>query len=130
MTEDQQQVSASGLVDTWQAGGKRRRWSAELKRQLVAETLAVGQSVSVVARRHDVNANQLFKWRRQFLAAGKPVTAVGLMPVTIAPLAAPSGPGLIEIDLGDGRRVRIEGSVEAGMITATFEGLARTDRRR
>jgi transposase-like protein len=31
---------------------------------MVAETLAPG--VSVVARRHDVNANQLFRWRREW----------------------------------------------------------------
>lgn len=32
---------------------------------MVAETLEPGASVSIVARRHDVNANQLFKWRRE-----------------------------------------------------------------
>jgi transposase-like protein len=29
---------------------------------MVAETLEPGASVSIVARRHDVNINQLFRW--------------------------------------------------------------------
>jgi len=45
---------------------RHRRWSEEEKRRIVAETLEPGASVSVVARRHDVNANQVFTWRRQF----------------------------------------------------------------
>jgi len=45
-------------------GRSRRRWTAEEKRRIVAETRAAGSSVSVVARRHDINANLLFKWKR------------------------------------------------------------------
>ena len=41
----------------------RRQFSADFKRQVVAETHAAGTSVSVVARRHDINANLLFRWR-------------------------------------------------------------------
>ena len=52
-------MSAYREVDTKHAGAKRRRWSLEVKRRLVAETLEPGSSVSIVARRHDVNANQL-----------------------------------------------------------------------
>jgi len=54
-------VSTSGLVDTKQP--KRRQYSEALKRQMVAETQVSGASVSIVARRHDVNSNQLFRWR-------------------------------------------------------------------
>ena len=62
-------MSTTGLVDTKQQAGptKRRQYSEALKRQMVAETQAAGASVSVVARRHDVNSNQLFRWRRQLL---------------------------------------------------------------
>ena len=42
----------------------RRRWSQEEKRQIVAQTLVPGMSVSQVARRYDVNANLVFTWRR------------------------------------------------------------------
>lgn len=44
---------------------RRCRSDAE-KVRIVEETLVAGASVSVVARRHDVNANQVFKWRRQY----------------------------------------------------------------
>jgi transposase len=47
------------------AGGRRRRsWSLTEKRRMVEESLEPGASVSVVARRYDVNANLLFSWRR------------------------------------------------------------------
>ena len=39
----------------------RRQWSEALKRRIVAETLIPASSVSIVARRHDVNTNQIFK---------------------------------------------------------------------
>ena len=89
-------MSTSGLVDTKQAGAtKRRQYSEALKRQMVAETQAPGASVSIVARRHDVNSNQLFRWRRQLLP--KAVVESGAMvPVAIArgsspAIAAPRG---------------------------------------
>ena len=47
------------------AGRRRRSYSAEQKRQLVEEARQPGASVSLVARRHDINANLLFTWRRQ-----------------------------------------------------------------
>lgn len=41
---------------------KRRSWSAEEKRSICLQTLASGVSVSQVARRHSMNANQIFNW--------------------------------------------------------------------
>src|SRR5204862_6999822 len=62
------EVSTNGLVDTKQSRPARRRdWPEELKRQMVEETLEAGSSVSIVARRPDVNTNQLFIWRRELL---------------------------------------------------------------
>ena len=63
-------VSTNGVVDTNRGG--RRIWSEALKRQIVAERLEPGSSVSIVARRHDVNANQLFKWRREVIPDSPP----------------------------------------------------------
>src|SRR3989440_12242554 len=72
------EVSTNGLVDTKQSRPARRRdWPEELKRQMVAETLEAGSSVSIVARRHDVNTNQLFKWRRGVLPKEQPAEAEG-----------------------------------------------------
>jgi transposase len=53
---------------------------------MVAETLEPGASVSIVARRHDVNANQLFKWRREMTSEQLPAADenVAMLPVEIA----------------------------------------------
>src|SRR5579859_8043883 len=47
-------------------GRKHNRWPEELKREIVAASLAPGASVSVVARQYDVNANQIFSWRKRY----------------------------------------------------------------
>ena len=44
--------------------GKRRRFTAEEKRLLVAEASEPGSSVSLVARRNGVSSSLLFRWRR------------------------------------------------------------------
>ncbi len=48
------------------AGRKQRRRTIEERREIVEETLVAGASVSRVARRHDVNANQVFYWRKLY----------------------------------------------------------------
>jgi len=53
-------------VDTTQQRGRRRRYTLALKRQVVEEALAGDDLVSMVARRHDLNANLLFTWRRRY----------------------------------------------------------------
>ena len=61
----------------------RRRWTKEQKRQIVEETLKPDGSVSLVARAHDVNANQVFYWRRlyrQGLLRDEQPKAVSLVP--------------------------------------------------
>ena len=57
----------------------RRRWSEAEKRRIVAESYQPGVSVSVVARRNDVNANMVFNWRRRFREQG------GFVPVVVEP---------------------------------------------
>jgi len=114
------------IVDASKGESVRRRWLDETKRRIVAETLEPGASVSVVARRHDVNANQVFTWRRQYrdglLTGGGEATA--MIPVRIAPgrtalrsnrpvpPPAPVRPGVVEIELRGGIRVRIKGAVD------------------
>src|SRR6266702_7235185 len=43
-----------------------RVYSLEFKQQVVQETLEPGTSVSLVARRHDMNANVVFEWKRLY----------------------------------------------------------------
>ncbi len=133
-------MSTYRQVDTKQAGAKRRRWPLEMKRQLVAETLEPGSSVSIVARRHDVNANQLFKWRHELVEPTPVIPAlvsVAVMPepatavVPAEPTMGPkSTPGRIEIALSGGVRVRIEGAVDPAAVTAAMTAVMKARRRR
>jgi transposase len=130
MAETATEVSTTDLVDTKRSPlrPKRRQWSEALKRRIVAETLEPGASVSIVARRHDVNANQLFKWRRE-MAAEPPVAVeqnVTMLPVEIVP--EPSAArgrarrsGTIEITLAGGARVCIRGEVSPEALQQVIE---------
>jgi transposase len=114
MADQAEQVSTTGLVDTKRQPGaaKRRQYSEALKRQMVAETQVPGASVSIVARRHDVNSNQLFRWRRQLLPKAA-VESGAMVPVEIAADGdrprRPDRDGVIEISFDpiDRRILRI-----------------------
>lgn len=43
---------------------RRRRYTADEKTALVAESIRPGMSVSLVARRHGISASLLFKWKK------------------------------------------------------------------
>jgi transposase len=58
-------ISNDGAGSGFNGKRRRRLWSEEEKRRIVAEATEPGASVSVVARRHDVNANMVFTWRRE-----------------------------------------------------------------
>jgi transposase len=111
------------LVDTKdnQTMEHRRRWPEALKRQIVAETRVPGASVSIVARRHDVNANQVFRWRRLY-EAGSSDSEPGFVPVSVRPLPAVAD-GTIEIELPSGVRVRISGAVDGAALRQVLEHL-------
>src|SRR6476659_9526026 len=50
--------------------GRRRRWSAQTKAQIIAESFAGEASVSEVARRHGLRPQQLFGWRHHIQNGG------------------------------------------------------------
>ena len=54
---------------------RRRRWSVEEKLAMVRESNDPGKTVSMVARQHGVNPNQLFHWRKLYQDGG--LLAVG-----------------------------------------------------
>lgn len=129
MAETATEVSTIGLVDTRRrpGGPKRRQWTKAFKRQIVAETREPGASVSIVARRHDVNANQLFKWRREMAAEQSPrKQSAALLPVAIAPEAGKlrarvRRSGTIEITFSDGARVCVRGEVSPETLRQVIE---------
>ena len=59
-------VQNGETVVTTKTGQTRRFRSKQERRQIVEESLKPGASVALVARRHDVNTNQVFKWRKQY----------------------------------------------------------------
>lgn len=130
MAETATEVSTISVVDTRRSanGAKRRQWTRALKRRIVAETLEPGASVSMVARRHDVNANQVFKWRRE-MAPQPPVAAphsVAMVPVEIVPETSEPRPrarrsGVIEITLAGGARVCLRGEVPPETLRQVIE---------
>ncbi len=58
-----------GVVVTGR-GKPRRRWTAEQKRQIVAESLEPGASAATVAARHGISSGQFYAWRQQLLLRG------------------------------------------------------------
>jgi transposase len=125
----------------------RRRWSRAEKQTIVAECEGGASSVSAVARKHNIASSLLFRWRREFGGVRRPARAKPeFVPVGLPALRAPEGPalpiasdaagrapgkasittgGLIEIELVGGRRLRIDGSVDAAAlrrVIAVLEG--------
>ncbi len=127
---------------------RRRSWSEEEKRRIVAESLEPGASVSLVARRHDVNANQVFAWRRRFRdgelgraeacafvpvmvpaeamthEAPAPVVERPAPPDAVAP-TPPEPTGRMEIVLAGGRRVIVDKTVNAAALVRVVRVLER-----
>src|SRR5216117_3082835 len=67
---------------------QRRQRSIEEKRRIVEETLAAGASVARVARRHAVNANQVFYWRKKYREGGLGKRQSSkLLPVTLSDIS-------------------------------------------
>ena len=104
----------------------RQRRSIQKKLQIVRETLQAQASVAVIARRHGINANQVFAWRRQYqrgqLVDGSgartqetvivPVQVAELPQVQASPRTAEPSPQAsaaprIEIELAEGPRLKI-----------------------
>lgn len=116
-------------MDTTERRRRHRSWPEALKREIVAATLAPGSSVSLVARRYDVNANQVSAWRRRYGSGPAGAGALQLLPVTVTPdrpvEAAPQLTGEpIEIELG-GYRLRVGDGVKAATLRRVLDVLER-----
>lgn len=95
-------------------GERRRRWSAEEKQAIVAESLEPNVSIAGIARKHGIGTGQLYAWRHQFLAR-RPGTPAHFARVELLPEPRRSSEprtGLIEIVLSDGATVRVDAQVD------------------
>jgi len=121
---------------------RRRRWSAEEKAQIVAETLSPGSRVADVARRWQLCSQQIFTWRRQARGgqttkAQDPATSTlpGFVPIitetTVAPSrpAVTSAPAMIEVKLA-GAVVRVASGMDATTLTAVLRAVRASASRR
>jgi len=119
------------------AAAQRQRRSIAEKRRIVEETLAPDASVAKVARTHGVNANQVFGWRRLYLAGrlGELKPGIKLLPVRVSESQATpvivehgvadssqSQAGTIHIELRQAK-VRIEGSADPALVRVLLECL-------
>jgi transposase len=119
-------------VEVLTGPGRRRRWSAEEKARIVAETLAPGARVSEVARRWQICPQQVFGWRRQArldVADPSPVsssnTAAAFVPI-IAEAARPAVPAspaaVIEIKLA-GAVVRVVSGTDTALLSEVLRAV-------
>jgi transposase len=122
---------------------KRQYRTFEQKRRIVEATLVEGASVARVARAHGVNANQVFGWRKLYLAGrlGGASRAIKLLPVRVRESSpslatttsrecspsvdfAKSSPGTIHVELRHAQ-MRIEGSADPALLRVLLECLRR-----
>ena len=113
---------------------KKRRRSIKERRDIVEETLVPGASVARVARKHDVNANQVFYWRKLFREGRLGISSnPQFLPVKVeaersterVKRVIPTLPlGTMEIAFPKGT-LRIAGSVDVAALRVVLESLAR-----
>ena len=118
---------------------RRRRFNIEQKLAVLSEATVPGANMSEVARRHGLLPAQVYKWRRLAELGVIGVPGASELPSFVAveitrdvrslPSPVPEGrpaavdraprrwrrkkAGLIEIELGGGRRVRVDRDVDA-----------------
>jgi len=113
---------AEGVV----AERRVRRWrSIAEKRRIVELTLVPGASVALVARAHGVNANQVFKWRRDFERGelSEPVAA-SLLPVMLSGGTVPQAScGSIHIEFPGRALISIESGADPTLLRSVLESL-------
>jgi transposase len=118
----------------------RRQHDRVFKEELVRQSMELGASVSAISLRNGINANMLFKWRRQHLrAAGQRAAPTVLLPVEIAPqtevvtVPAPIVPatpapkpaprnGVIELEIS-GVQLRVRGQVDEASLCSVLRAL-------
>jgi transposase len=138
MLDARQEGASYRRIEVITGQRRRRRWTAQEKARIVAESFAEGANISEVARRHGVVRGLLTVWRHK-VAAAAGVSAPGFVPVRIASegsaaaagdpgfvaaAALPAGQprGVIEIEVS-GARIRVEPGVDTTTLTTVLSAL-------
>jgi transposase len=140
-SDDTKEVAAPALlrrVEVITGVERRRKWSAEEKAEIVAESLAEGAVVSEVARRHGLSPQQLFGWRARLRDAVRdPAPSSDAAPAFVPAIveneppspaavmamgAAGMAPASIEIALC-GVIVRVRADADPRALTAVLKAL-------
>ena len=110
-----------------------RHWSYEKKRRIVEETMKPGMSVSIVARRHDINANLVFSWRKLYQEGRLgvkgseqsfiPVGIVGTQTSAPSPISSPRSAGTVELELPGGIRLRVDSKIEESALRRVLRAI-------
>ena len=133
-------AGSGGAMSETRRPVRYRSHSLEEKRRVVHECLTSGDSVSIIARRHNLNANQVFHWRKQHERGElgprlETSTALRLLAVRIEDPATPEPPSVtpappalptswIEIECARPYRVRVHGAVDRAALSTVLKILA------
>ena len=112
-------------------GHKRRSWTIEEKRRIIEESLEPGASIAKVARRYNMNANQLCTWRRLYGVQPATMQALAsILPVTVEPEVQSTVTDVstttsqIEIVLTEGDRIIVWSDVEMTALSRVLKTLS------
>ena len=117
---------------------RRRRWSREEKEQLVAACLEPDAVISEIARAAGIHVSQLFRWRKELCQVDGPSAGAAsmLVPVIVSETASAGSPAIPEppapshprrkrsdvtIELGRGRRVRVDSDIDTEALGRILE---------
>jgi transposase len=138
-------------IEVITGGERRRRWSIEEKREIVAESLGPEVRLSEIIRKHGITSGQLYAWRQQLTrrvaepsarvsasfarveaASGEeavrapetPAVTVSRRSSVVAPaIVASRAKGVIEIVLPDGTSVRVDAHVDDRALRYVLDAL-------
>ena len=105
---------------------RRRRWTDAEKLEILSSIGVNGETLSRVARRHDVSRAQLYSWRHIFKRRGqlRSSSDVAFLPVDVVPsfpqeapaLGDSIGPSIVELCLTQGRRLRFNSGIDGARL--------------
>jgi transposase len=142
MHQSRHEAGGYRRIEVITGDARRRRWTAEEKAAMVAESLQPGSNVSALARRFGVNRGLLQTWRRTAVQEASDrdglfvplrlenasATADTEMPVSKSAASAGSDPaskpGAMEIESA-GLRVRFSGPIDPGALRLVLAHIGR-----